>query len=266
MQVDRVRRRRRSRCGRRRRRTRSGRRRPPRARRGRRRSRACRREKRPSVTSAASAPRPGALHRAGDREHLAHARARPSGPRSGSRRRRRRLILPGEDLLHRRVLAVEHARGAVEAQLVDARRPSPRRPSARASRAGPRCRPARGSGRVSGCTTSPSGFGGSSVGEVLGHRLAGDGEAVAVQQPGVEQLAASRPARRRSRSRSTMWYLPCGFMSAMCGTRAPMRLKSSSSSSTRASLRDREQVQHRVRRTAERHRRPRSRSRTPPSS
>ena len=25
----------------------------------------------------------GALHRAGDREHLAHARARPSGPRSG---------------------------------------------------------------------------------------------------------------------------------------------------------------------------------------
>ena len=51
-----------------------------------------------------------------------------------------------------------------------------------------------------------------------------------------------------------MWYLPCGFMSAMCGTRAPMRLKSSSSSSTRASLRDREQVQHRVRRAAERHR------------
>ena len=33
-----------------------------------------------------------------------------------------------------------------------------------------------------------------------------------------------------------MWYLPCGFMSAMCGTRAPMRLKSSSSSSTRASF------------------------------
>ena len=33
-----------------------------------------------------------------------------------------------------------------------------------------------------------------------------------------------------------MWYLPCGFMSAMCGTRAPTRLKSSSSSSTRASF------------------------------
>ena len=32
-----------------------------------------------------------------------------------------------------------------------------------------------------------------------------------------------------------MWYLPCGFMSAMCGTRAPTRLKSSSSSSTPAS-------------------------------
>ena len=33
-----------------------------------------------------------------------------------------------------------------------------------------------------------------------------------------------------------MWYLPCGFMSAMCGTLAPMRLKSSSSSSTPASF------------------------------
>ncbi len=32
-----------------------------------------------------------------------------------------------------------------------------------------------------------------------------------------------------------MWNLPCGFMSAMCGTRAPTRLKSSSSSATPAS-------------------------------
>ena len=51
-----------------------------------------------------------------------------------------------------------------------------------------------------------------------------------------------------------MWYLPCGFMSATCGTRAPMRLKSSSSSSTPRLVRDREQVQHRVGRAAERHR------------
>ena len=37
------------------------------------------------------------------------------------------------------------------------------------------------------------------------------------------------------RSMSTMWYLPCGLVSAMCGTRAATLLKSSSASSTRAS-------------------------------
>ena len=36
-------------------------------------------------------------------------------------------------------------------------------------------------------------------------------------------------------STSAMWYLPCGLVSAMCGTRAATRLKSSSSSSTSAS-------------------------------
>ena len=34
---------------------------------------------------------------------------------------------------------------------------------------------------------------------------------------------------------STMWYLPCGLVSAMCGTRAATLLKSSNARSTRAS-------------------------------
>ena len=37
------------------------------------------------------------------------------------------------------------------------------------------------------------------------------------------------------RSMSLMWYFPPGLVSAMCGTRAATRLKSSSASSTRAS-------------------------------
>ncbi len=37
-------------------------------------------------------------------------------------------------------------------------------------------------------------------------------------------------------STSTMWYLPWGLVSAMCGTRAATSLKSSRESSTRASL------------------------------
>ena len=66
-------------------------------------------ENRPSVMSAASAPRPGALHRAGDREHLAHARAAlralvaDDDDVAG-------LDLAREDLLHRRALTVEDAR------------------------------------------------------------------------------------------------------------------------------------------------------------
>ena len=77
-------------------------------------------EKRPSVTSAASRAAAGALHGAGDGEHLAHA-----GPALRS------LVADhddvagldraGEDRVHRPVLAVEHAGGAFEAELVDAR-------------------------------------------------------------------------------------------------------------------------------------------------
>ena len=174
-------------------------------------------EKRPSVTSAASPPRPapfiapvtasisrmpGPALRAlvADDDDVAGVdRARRGSPPSPRPRRRSTRAVPSKRVdvdagdLHHRALRRE-----------------------RAAR-GPRCRPARGSGRVSGCTTVAVGRGRVEVGEVLGHRLAGDGEAVAVEQPGVEQLAASRPARRRSRSRSAMWYLPCGFMSAMCG-------------------------------------------------
>ena len=45
-------------------------------------------EKRPSVSSATSSPRPAPMIAAVTREHLAHARARRPGPRCGSRRRR----------------------------------------------------------------------------------------------------------------------------------------------------------------------------------
>ncbi|CAB4688124.1 unannotated protein [freshwater metagenome] len=61
----------------------------------------------------------------------------------------------------------------------------------------------------------------------------------------VMQSPCNRPASRRcfmttgtppTRSRSLMWNLPPGFISAMCGTLAAMRLKSSSSSATPASF------------------------------
>ena len=44
-------------------------------------------------------------------------------------------------------------------------------------------------GLVNGCTTSPSGFGESSAARFSAIVRAGDGEAVAIEQPGVEQLA-----------------------------------------------------------------------------
>ena len=55
------------------------------------------------------------------------------------------------------------------------------------------------------------------------------------------------------RSRSLMWYLPCGLVSAMCGTRLAIRLKSSSSSRHARLVGDGEQVQDGVGRAAERH-------------
>ncbi len=90
-------------------------------------------------------------------------------------------------------------------------------------------------GALSGCTTSPSGAGAARTARF----------SATVFPVTVTQSPWSNPASRSScittctpptRSRSVMWYFPCGFMSAMCGTRAPTRLKSSSSSSTPASL------------------------------
>ena len=71
----------------------------------------------------------------------------------------------------------------------------------------------------------------------------------------VEQHLAARPARRRSRSRSIMWNLPVRLH--VREVRHPPRRCGRSRrccSSTRASLRDREQVKHGVGRAAERHR------------
>ena len=171
-------------------------------------------ENRPSVMSAASAPRPGALHRAGDREHLAHAGATlrtfvaDHDDVAG-------FDLAREDLLHRRVLAVEDTRGAVEARARRCRRPSRPHPSARASRAGSRCRPARGSADRAGARP---------------RRRARAGRAPRGSRPivwpvTVRQSPCSSPASSSifittgtppTASRSTMWNLPCGFMSAMC--------------------------------------------------
>ena len=104
------------------------------------------------------------------------------------------------------------------------------------------------------------------VGQVLGHGLAGDREAVAVEQAGLEQVAHARSGTPPTRSMSTMWYLPCGLVSAMCGTRAATLLKSSSAELDAGLGGDGEQVQHRVGGAAEGHRRRRWRSRTPPWS
>ena len=63
-------------------------------------------------------------------------------------------------------------------------------------------------------------------GEVLGDRLARDRHAVAVQQPGLEQLLHARPARRRrGRGRSSR-TCPAGRTSTRCGTLARDRDRS----------------------------------------
>ncbi len=89
-------------------------------------------------------------------------------------------------------------------------------------------------GRSSGWITSPSGAGGS-----MSARFS-----AMVRPVTVRQSPCSRPASSRwrittgtppMRSTSVMWYLPAGLVSAMWGTRAATRLKSSSASSTRAS-------------------------------
>ena len=180
-------RRRRSRCDRLRRRTRSDRRRRLRARRGRRRSRACRREKRPSVIERAVAAAPGALHRAGDREHLAHARpalralVADDDDVAG-------LDLPGEDRRPSRGLRRRTRAPCLRSASGRGRRPSRPRPSARASRAGRRCRPARARGSTARARRRRRASGGARSSRFSAIVLPVTRQAVAVQQPRVEQL------------------------------------------------------------------------------
>ncbi len=60
-------------------------------------------------------------------------------------------------------------------------------------------------GARKGCTTFGVGPGGSRGGEVLGHRAAGDGEAVAVQDASSRSMRNERRAPPPMRSRSVMW-------------------------------------------------------------
>ena len=76
-------------------------------------------EKRPSVIEGGVAAAAGALHGAGDGEHLAHARA-ALGALVADDDDVAGLDAAGEDRLHRAVLAVEHPGRALEAVEVDA--------------------------------------------------------------------------------------------------------------------------------------------------
>ena len=89
------------------------------------------------------------------------------------------------------------------------------------------------------------------VREVLGQRPARDGDAVAVQQPGVEQhlQTAGVPP---TRCRSYMTYLPPGFRSARCGTLSPSGRSRRASSSTSASRAIAIRCRHGVGRAAQR--------------
>ena len=212
-------------------------------------------EKRPSVIEGAVGAAPGALERPGDGQHLAHPRPalrslvadhehgarhdrRRRGSRPSPRPRRRR---PGPAPSNVQLL------GGQPGDLDDR--------AERGQRAGEHVDAALGvDRRVERVDDDAVGARRVERGEVLGHRLAGDREA---------RRRASRPASSRwlsttgtppTRSRSLMWNLPPGFMSAMCGTRAAMRLKSSRVSVDLGLVGDGQQVQHGVRRAAERRR------------
>jgi len=127
------------------------------------------------------------LHRAGDGEHLLHP-----GPAL------RALVadhhdvagvdVTGEHRLHRKLLAVVDARRPVESQLVE---PGHLHHAAlRRERAGEDREPTLGVDRCRQRMHDVAvGRGRVECREVLGHRLAADRHTVAVQQPGVEQLA-----------------------------------------------------------------------------
>ena len=129
---------------------------------------------------------PGALDRAGDGEHLPHARARPWGPRSGSRRHRRPRCVPSATAS---IAPCSPSNTRAGPSNTSASKPGAlhHRPLGR-ERAAQDGDPAGGVDRVGHARRiSPSGSGGSMLGEVLGHRLAGHGQRVAVQQAGVQQ-------------------------------------------------------------------------------
>src|SRR6478735_641227 len=130
---------------------------------------------------------PGALDRSRDREHLAHARATLGA-----------LVADDDDVaghegavlhgIHRGALAVEDARGALEDVRVEPGRLHDRplggeRAHQDGDAAGAVDRLAHGAHDLA------VDVGRRDVGEVLGHRAAGDGEAVAVQQTGIQQGA-----------------------------------------------------------------------------
>ena len=104
-----------------------------------------------------------------------------------------------DDRVHRLLLAAEDPRRAAEGALLGGRdldhgavgreRAAQHREAAVGVR----------SGRSIGCTTSPSALAGAL--QLLAHGAAGDGERVAVEEPGVEQLAQDGcmpPTRWRS--------------------------------------------------------------------
>ena len=206
----------------------------------------------------------GALHRARDREHLAHPGA-TLRPLVADHDDVARVDAPGEDRVHRARPRRRRPGRRPRSAARRSRRPS--RPSlpARASRAGPRCRPGCGSGRTAGA------------------------------RPRRRARAASRSARFSAivlpvTVRQSPWSRPAVeqlLHHDLHPTDAvevghvvlAVRLHVGDVRDTRADpvevvelelhaglVGDGEQVQHRVGRPAERHGRPRSRSRTPPWS
>ncbi len=142
-------------------------------------------ENRPSVSSRTSLPRAGALDGAGDREHLAHARAAA-----------RALVADDDDVaglqgalgdgVHRALLAVEDAGGALEGLGVEAGRLHDR--ALGGQRAAQDDEAAGLVDRVVHRVDDRAvRVRRGDLGQVLGHRLAGHGERVAVQQTGVQQ-------------------------------------------------------------------------------
>ena len=144
-------------------------------------------EKRPSVSSATRLAEALPHERRGDREHLAHARAADRALVADDDDVAR-LDLAGGDRLHRVLLALEHARGALVVAALVARElhdaalgrdvaAQDREPAGRLDRVVERADDLLAVGLLR-------------LGGVLADRLAGDGRRVRVQQPGLDAGAA----------------------------------------------------------------------------